>query len=120
MKVVLYTRDLEPITVVDLPLWALEHGQRLGRVMVHVPGKITASGGVIQVDMDPVRIEFHPLRTPAGGRGWLLVADDEVKALGLDAAFLPGQTGKVRKIEQDSERLGRLLLEVLARGVGGH
>ena len=41
MNTVLYTQDLEPITVVELPLWLLETAEREGAVKVSVKRPIT-------------------------------------------------------------------------------
>ena len=36
MNIVLYTRDFEPITVLDLPLWLIEQMEKQGGVRVAV------------------------------------------------------------------------------------
>ena len=124
MNIVLYTRDMEPITVIDLPLWALERGERLGFVNVEVmdPVPLPKSGEPVHLDFIEARrvtLEFIPIRL-RDNRSWLVTVDDDALALLLMPSWLPGQRGKINDYKRTTRELSRMLLDVLARGVGGH
>lgn len=123
MNVVLYTRDMEPITVIDLPMWALQVGERRGMVAVDVMPPLNPKW------LDPkenlldhfrrVYLEFHRIRFH-DKQSWLVTVDKDELALLLKPAWLPGQRAKINKYERTTRELSRMLLDVLARGVGGH
>ncbi len=127
MNVVLYTRDFEPITIIDLPMWALEHGERLRYVGVEVMDPISDTHLLPLEPPEPlpllqarrVNLEFHPIRMP-DKRSWLITVDDDVLALKLKPSWLPGQRGAINEYERTTRNLSRMLIDVLARGVRGH
>lgn len=124
MNVVVYTRDFEPITIIDLPMWALEHGARLGSVNVALleeikPREYVRSKEPIESVARKVRLEFMSLRLP-DKHTWFIVTDDEEVALLLKPSWLPGQRRAVNKYEKWNRELADSLMRVLARGVGGH
>lgn len=126
MNIVLYTRDMEPITVIDLPMWALEHGERLGFVrlaMMDPPLGFMGSGEPIaaieSLKRRTVTLEFQPIRLH-DKRSWLITVDDEVLALNLKPSWLPGQRGTINGYERTARTLSHMLIDVLARGARGY
>lgn len=124
MNIVLYTRDMEPITVIDLPLWALEYGEQRRYVQVElmdpVPWPPHPVGQLVAVDHLTARrvtIEFVPIHL-RGKRSWLAMVDDEVLALNLKPSWLPGQRGAINQYERTARDLASTLLNVLARASG--
>ena len=124
MNVVIYTRDMEPITIVDLPLYCLEFGERLGVVRVAIEDEVPLipphAGAVPKVpDLRTVSLMFTQVQMP-GKRAWIIQALDDELALLLRPSWLPGQRRKINEYERNNRRLASMLLDVLARGVGGH
>ncbi len=124
MNVVLYTRDMEPITVIDLPMWALEAGDRRGivalPVMPPVPLKFLDQGEPIPtLKARAVWLEFHRIRL-RDSQSWIVTVNDDELALTLKPAWLPGQRAKINQYEDNTRRLSAMLLDVLAKGLGGH
>lgn len=104
MNVVIYTLDLEPITVVDLPMWMLDHIERNGAVKVAVKRPITAdfvervAVGTVE-GPECVTIQQARLRWPDGSIKSILVTKDEELALTLKPEWLPGQRLQVQNLE---------------------
>lgn len=108
MRTVLYTEDMEPITVMELQPWAMEYLQKNGRVYfaVHRPMSVQA---LTAADFDRVpdctvwqvciRAEVFIRR---GVEHMFLFTSDEEQALLLKSAFLPGQWGEVRERERQA------------------
>lgn len=130
MNVVIYTRDMEPITVIDLPMWALEFGERMDYVRVALPNDVVMATPAsetwkeAEAKMRVVTLEFVAIRLARGHhdpvRRWLIVADDDELALALRPSWLPGQRRKVNEYERANRELATLLLNTLAHGAGGH
>jgi hypothetical protein len=125
MNVVLYTRDMEPITVIDLPLWALEFAQRMGRVRIEAADPVDMNQLIPGQRVDSLRfhivtLEFHRLLLSRDRESWIVTVDDDVLALKLRPAWLPGQRAKINQYESETKKLAGMLLDVLSRGVGGH
>lgn len=99
MNVVIYTRDFEPITVLDLPLWLLEKMEQQGRVRVAVMRPPTWTGGEEPVqDVAPtetVVLECFRLRWSDGTQKPIIVTQDDELALALKPDWLPGQRAQV-------------------------
>jgi len=112
MKAVLYTHDLEPITVIDL--WP-EAWKRLARggtwnIPVFMPLKCFSA-----MPSDPVRLDPIPIVTITAERivkgeheTLLLFTHQEEAALMVKAAFLPGQSNSMRDFNCDAFREGFL------------
>lgn len=108
MHATVYTRDLEPITVVWLAPWAVRLLNETGRIAFAAePPALVAyeRDAVPQANSWVVRLRGELIRM---GRAhtWLLIADDEDLALMLRAAFLPGQQGAVRERERKAAAEG--------------
>ena len=117
MKAVLYTHDLEPITVLQLQPWAVEYLQRHRSVRLAVtpplpdfpveplPTDMTCVVRTVTITADWLFKDGH--------RTMMLFTRDEESALLLRAAFLPGQTRELR--EREAEAFSRGFLYALDR-----
>ncbi len=124
MNVVLYTRDMEPITVIDLPMWALEAGDRCGMVALQVipPVSLKPLDPGVPIPMLETRavwLEFHRIRL-RDSQSWIVTVNDDELALTLKPSWLPGQRAKINQYEDSTRRLSAMLLDALAKGLGGH
>lgn len=124
MNVVLYTRDMEPITIIDLPMWALEQGERQRIVWVAVMDRLPALSdpspiNIESLKMRTVSLHFHRI-TLREKRGWMILVDDEETALELTPSWLPGQQRRINDHRRSIRQLATALLDTLARGAGGH
>lgn len=104
MNIILYTRDFEPITVVDLPMWLLDAIERDGAVQVAVKRPITpdfiAKVAVGTVEgPENVTIRLGKLHWIDGSIKPIYVTDDDVLALTLKPEWLPGQRLQVQNFE---------------------
>lgn len=107
---VLYTHDLEPITVVTIPMWLwdrLEKGDAIRLAVMEAP-KLTPSYGVpMTAQMKTVTI-FAEMLVRRGKRHMMLSTQDEETALLLKADFLPGQRQELRHRERGAFAKGFL------------
>lgn len=105
MRTVLYTNDLIPITVIDLPPFAQEHLRKERRVRLAVIEPLRMLTGSFANDRNVmilehvVEIEAEILRRD-GAEAMFLFTGDEESALLLKSAFLPGQTSTVREAQR--------------------
>ena len=110
MRTIIYTRALEPITVVWLAQWAVHMLSECGRINFAIHPPVATSNiedAVAPIGADwVVRLRGEQLRLGAA-RTWILIADDEELALMLSAAFMPGQQGAVREHERQARQQGR-------------
>lgn len=107
MRAVIYTKDYEPITVVELSMWMhdmLSEGQR---VVLAVWPKIyeflrePCPSGFQATTMPTVTIWGEPIYTRRGKIAHMMIfTDDETNALPLDPVDLPGQIGPARQRER--------------------
>jgi hypothetical protein len=104
MNTVLYTQDLEPITVVELPLWLLETAEREGAVKVSVKRPITpdfiekVAVGTVE---GPECVTIKPMRIRCfdGSVKVLYYTNDDELALTLKPEWLPGQRLQVQNFQ---------------------
>lgn len=121
MKVVLYTEDFEPITVFDLPVMPEQIVRFLGsryRVAIHEPPQFRRSG---ESWPDPaayqtLTIRLEPLHWLHGELKWVFIAEDEVLALRLRAAWLPGQQRQINEYRQTIDLFAAALLRAMGLG----
>lgn len=117
MRAVLYTLQMEPITVVDIPMWLwqrLEDGDTIA-----VPTKIRPPLGaninegrmsqsyrfdIVHIFAEPIVRKRH--------RSLMLFTRNEEHALRLQADFLPGQRAELQSRERDA--FGRGFVEALS------
>ena len=120
MNVILYTLDFEPIIVVDLPMWMLDHVDRYGGCMVSVKRPITKNF-VEQVAIGTVKgpecvtIRQAKLKWHDGSIKTILFTEDEELALSLKPEWLPGQRLQVQNYETAIDFLGKALKKELKK-----
>lgn len=96
MRAVLYTKDFEPITVIELSRWTADFllkrhyvvlpvRERLTQFKIHEP--IDLAGSMVKL----VRIRAERFVKDKDHEALVLFTDDDEHALLLEAAFLPGQ-----------------------------
>lgn len=117
MRAVLYAYDFEPITILELPPWAVAHLRqhqfvRLP-VLVDIKPPIEHGPGdqitILPPNFHTVTIEAQPLaRAGYAATGLMLFTRDEVSALLLKAAFLPGQQAALKHIRHEAFAQGFL------------
>ncbi len=104
MRAVLYAYDLEPITIIDIPLRAIDHLRKHSVVRIHVPSNLAA----------PVDCEFKVVTIRAekfvfGDQETLMLfTHDEETALQMKATFLPGQLGAIQDLQRNAFAYGFL------------
>lgn len=113
MNVVIYEANLNPLTIIDLPLAALEQGARMGRVHVQLDEPPQQPSLAAQTyEVHTFTLEFMTLHV-RDGRGFCLVTREAALKKWLG-------TGTTREFLRKRDKLARGLRSVLARGVGGH
>ncbi len=100
MNAVLYTHQLEPITVVNIPMWLWD---RLGmgepiRLQVIEPMQVSLSKTNEAVPRYRVVSVVGEKICRRGHESLMLFTADEEDALLLKADFLPGQRGEINSI----------------------
>lgn len=121
MRCVLYTDDMIPITVVDIPQFLLERLHRREHVRLPIIETLSTAELAVNSLLDSV---MRPREIPLscvevwsepmirnGKHHWVMFARNEELALKLKCAFLPGQQGAVN----DLERAGREIVDALKR-----
>ena len=112
MRSVLYTHDLEPITIIDVNHWMLKHLDE--HKCVVLPVQLQLPRVERYEDLIGQRIKFHIVRITAERHVWrnvesyMLFTEDEESALLLKAAFLPGQQSALNQRERDAMARGFL------------
>jgi hypothetical protein len=119
MNVVLYTIDLEPITILDLPMWLLEQMEKQGAVRVAVvkpPTWINAQTPVAETPgMETVTIYCERLHWRDGSIKRILVTPDEELALALKPEWLPGQRAAVQSYQNAIRHLTEQLIKAMRK-----
>lgn len=118
MNIVLYTRDFEPITVLDLPLWLIEQMERQGgaRVAVQEP----ASSQWMSADPPPeepttktVTLRCVRLTWLGGQQKTIIITDDDELALRLKPEWLSGQRAQINNYKQTIDNLVYMLKKAM-------
>lgn len=115
MRAVLYTNDMEPITVIELPQFAYNHLSVHGSVALacYVPIKSSAPPDQPALELFPVvRVRCEILKRKGRDHMMLFTEDDE-HALLLESVLLPGQHRNVQRRESDAFAQG--FLDALSR-----
>lgn len=114
MRVVLYTKDMEPITVVELPEFSYRYLKENGVVSIAVPVPTCTFEGVGPVCAKlPVVTIFSERCVLRGREHRFLVTHDEESALLMKCTFLPGQQAELH--QRDRQAFARGFLEALSR-----
>lgn len=90
MIIVLHTANLEPITVVDLPIEAYKALQNSGIVRLDINGDKDIS---VHVSKMTISVKGDSVSTEP-----LYIVDNEVLALTLTPAFLTGQVYSIQRL----------------------
>lgn len=108
MKVVLYTYDFEPITIIDINQFALNHLKTHGIVNLAIPARLNLTpGNAVNDYISYRRVTLRSMTIYLNGKvGSLLVTQDEESALLLKAAFLPGQTAELNELQRNAFACG--------------
>jgi hypothetical protein len=107
VRAVLYSDDMEPVTILELELWAVEFLKEYGRVTFAVTAPLRANfDPTAPIQLEDCRIwqvTIHAETFVRKGTEHLrLVTHNDEQALLLRSALLPGQRHWMR----DSERVG--------------
>lgn len=110
MHAVLYTHQLEPITVVDIPLWLWDRLARGEWVVLAVMERVRFGPNMVDVTTPaPRRVEIFGERLIRREHETLMLfTADEENALMLKAEFLPGQRGELRDRQRSAFAAGFL------------
>jgi hypothetical protein len=108
MNVVLYTDDLEPITVVDLPRWLLDRAEQRGFIKISIPQ-------LTKTEPDMLVVRCKRIIWFDGSTKVFLTTDNEILALTLNPTWLPGQTKAVQGSNRLLRQLHNKVLELMRR-----
>ena len=115
MNIVLYTKDLEPITVLDMPMWLQEEIERQGAGRIAIKGKNKTEDDTqlaLQEQPPTITVEVEYLTSEKGDVHKFFVTKDEELALGVVPCWLPGQLQMhqhmVKVIQKQRELLNKL------------
>jgi len=105
MRAVLYTRDLEPITVIELENYAVDYLLKFGvvKLVVSTPLKLVLCEKETPINepLKIVSISAEPFYYRSA-RSVMLFTDDEESALLLKSVFLPGQESTIQQRDRDN------------------
>lgn len=115
MNIVLYTKNLEPITVLNMPMWLQEAIERQGAGKISIKGKSKIEEDTqlaLQEQPPTMTIEVEYLQDDKGFTHKFFVTKDEELALGIVPQYLPGQLQMqqhmARVIQKQRELLNKL------------
>jgi hypothetical protein len=95
MRVVLYTRDFEPITVLEIPMWLLDQLEKQGTIKIAVAPTLKSLAETFSQEMPPmpevIDIYCRKLRWEDGTLKTILITNNDELALALRPEWLPGQ-----------------------------
>lgn len=115
MQVVLYTMDLEPITILDLPVWLLDQMEINGgaRVAVYMPPEYMLEEHDLAAHQpEVVTIMCEKLRWHNDTIKTILVTPNEELALMLRPDWLPGQRQAVNGYKKAIRHLTDQLIKL--------
>lgn len=122
MNIVIYARqDMQPITVIDLPMRLIEMGAERGCVQIAVMEPLSLA---VERDFSEslrrwtVSLTFHRL-VMLDQKTWFITTDDEEAALLLKPDWLPGQRGRINQLQMERDQMAKALVKALTRGLGG-
>ena len=111
MRAVLYSYDLEPITIIDAPLRAIDHLRKHGIVRIDVPTyqRVIPSNLAAPVDCEFKVVTIRSEKFVFGDQETLMLfTHDEETALQMKATFLPGQLGAIQDLQRNAFAYGFL------------
>lgn len=118
MNIVLYTRDFEPITVIDLPLWLIEQLERQGGVRVAVQELpqsqwMAADQPTTHPELKTVTLRCVKLNWLENQQKTIIITDDDELALRLKPDWLSGQRAQVNQYKQTIDNLVTMLKKAM-------
>lgn len=115
MRTVIYTHDMEPITVIELKHWQFEFLNRHGRIVLAVQPEFEIRAAELDESI-PVSLPYVEITAEWLHRGsqsrMLLFTRNEEPAMLLDSEFLPGQRRELRQRER--EAFGRGIIAAIS------
>jgi hypothetical protein len=122
MNVVLYTIDLEPITILDLPVWLLEQLEKEGAIRIAVlkppgwTGEVNSQTPIDKIGgVDTVTVYCERLRWRDNTLKFILITPDEELALSLKPEWLPGQRASIQGYQQAIQHLTQQLIKAMRK-----
>jgi hypothetical protein len=120
LNIVLYTRDFEAITIIDVPMWAIDRMRT--RDSIRIP--IQSAPLNYSVDHSiPVELQFmyaeiymERMKWIDGSMKSIFITDSDELALLLKPAWLPGQQGEINKMVKTQQLLLETILRSISRG----
>jgi hypothetical protein len=120
MRVVLYTQDFEPVTVLELPLYILEEMERHGGARIAVVKPFENSEGEVDESLlnetNTLDLELHKLRWQDGTVRTILTTSNDELALTLRPDWLPGQVQAIQWYKKTIQGLIDQLQQQLGKG----
>lgn len=99
-QAVIYSENMEPITVVDMAPFFWEHLEKYGRVLfsINIPPSFTSwePDQIINNSFDRVEVRADIIQR-FKDRFMILTTSNEVAALLLTSSFLPGQSRQIQE-----------------------
>jgi hypothetical protein len=100
VNVVVYSDDMEPITVLDLPLEVLDKAAADGSVSLKIRGKSTRFGDQVCV------LKYREVLTWDGQLCSVLITEQEAAVMLAKPGWLPGQRGQLNYYLNRIKNLG--------------
>lgn len=120
MNIVLYTRDFEAITIIDVPMWAIDRMGTRDRIRIPIQSappnySVDHSSPVVWQFMY-AEIYMERMKWIDGSMKNIFITDSDELALLLKPAWLPGQQGEINKMVKTQQMLLETILRSISRG----
>jgi hypothetical protein len=117
MNVVLYTINLEPLTIIDLPIDILEKMEVEGalKILVAKPPKTLSQGTLTFPMPETITLYCQRLRWLDDSIKTVIFTEDEELALAIKPGWLPGQTANVQHYKGVIKHLNEQILKVMRK-----
>ncbi len=120
MNIVLYTRDMEPITIIDLHIDLIKLGEERGTVYVAVynppSAQFVTEDTPFTFSFKKVMLTFHKF-VWFGNVHYIITVNDDELALALKPSWLPGQRGHINDYKRTINLLSDALVRTLQNGI---
>jgi len=118
MNIILYTRDFEPITVIDLPLWLIEQLERQGGVRVAVQEPLQSQWMAVdqattQPELKTVTLRCVKLNWLENTQKTIIITEDDELALRLKPDWLSGQRAHINQYIKTINNLVTMLKKAM-------
>ncbi len=119
MNIVLYTPELEPITILDLPVWLLDQLEKQGAVRIAVlepPSFVNKQTPVPDThNIRTVTVFCEKLRWHNNQTKTILITPDDELALTLKPEWLPGQRAAINGYKAAISHLTDQLIKAMRK-----